>query len=82
MTQIISAIYENGVLRPLTPLDLPDHEVVQLVVAPLPAIEASSPSVPGRMSSEEFRRRLKELVTYDGALPDDFSRADIYADHD
>lgn len=32
MTQHVTAIYEHGVLRPLGPLDLRDHEVVTLCV--------------------------------------------------
>jgi predicted DNA-binding antitoxin AbrB/MazE fold protein len=32
MTQHVNAIYENGVLRPLGPLDLQDRDVVSLSV--------------------------------------------------
>ena len=32
MSQIIQAIYENGVLRPLAPLDLPENSVVEIDV--------------------------------------------------
>ena len=32
MSQIIQAIYENGVLRPLAPLDLPESIVVEIDV--------------------------------------------------
>ncbi len=32
MTQSIQAIYENGILRPLQPLDLPENSVVELDV--------------------------------------------------
>jgi predicted DNA-binding antitoxin AbrB/MazE fold protein len=32
MTQLIDAIYENGVLRPLSPLALPEHARVRLSV--------------------------------------------------
>jgi predicted DNA-binding antitoxin AbrB/MazE fold protein len=32
MQQLIQAIYENGVLRPLEPLDLAEHELVSLAV--------------------------------------------------
>jgi predicted DNA-binding antitoxin AbrB/MazE fold protein len=37
MGQTITAIYENGVLRPLTPLALPEHSQVELEVRPLVA---------------------------------------------
>ncbi len=32
MNEHIQAIYENGVLRPLTPLDLPDQSIVEIDV--------------------------------------------------
>lgn len=32
MSQSIQAIYENGLLRPLTPLDLPENSVVEIDV--------------------------------------------------
>jgi predicted DNA-binding antitoxin AbrB/MazE fold protein len=32
MSHKITAIYENGVLRPLTPLNLPDHTTVEIDV--------------------------------------------------
>ena len=37
MTTQLQAIYENGVLRPLEPLDLPEHQRVDLVLTPLDA---------------------------------------------
>jgi predicted DNA-binding antitoxin AbrB/MazE fold protein len=32
MTKTVEAIYENGLLRPLSPLALPEHARVRLVV--------------------------------------------------
>ncbi len=32
MNEHIQAIYENGILRPLTPLDLPENSVVEIDV--------------------------------------------------
>jgi predicted DNA-binding antitoxin AbrB/MazE fold protein len=32
MEQIVEALYENGVLTPLQPLDLPDHQRVTISV--------------------------------------------------
>jgi predicted DNA-binding antitoxin AbrB/MazE fold protein len=32
MSQSIQAIYENGILRPLQPLDLPENEIVEIDV--------------------------------------------------
>jgi predicted DNA-binding antitoxin AbrB/MazE fold protein len=34
MPEIITAIYENGVLRPLKPLSLQEHQTVQIQVLP------------------------------------------------
>ena len=36
MEQTVTAIYENGILRPLDPLDLPEHARVQLSITALP----------------------------------------------
>ena len=35
MGQTITAVYENGVLRPLKPLALPEHAQVELDIRPL-----------------------------------------------
>ena len=35
MTTEVDAIYEDGLLRPLRPLDLPEHTHVRLSVEPL-----------------------------------------------
>ncbi|MBA3944701.1 MAG: DUF104 domain-containing protein [Herpetosiphonaceae bacterium] len=40
-TQSVPAIYEDGVLRPLLPLALPEHSHVQLTVA----VEAIAPAI-------------------------------------
>jgi hypothetical protein len=32
MTQNLPAIYENGVFRPLAPVDLPDHTTVEVTL--------------------------------------------------
>ncbi len=32
----IEAVYEDGVLKPLQPLDLPEHQRVQVTVSPSP----------------------------------------------
>jgi predicted DNA-binding antitoxin AbrB/MazE fold protein len=36
MNETIAAIYENGVLRPLAPLALPEHTEVQISIKTLP----------------------------------------------
>ena len=32
MKQTTTAIYENGLLRPVTPLDLPEHSEVEITI--------------------------------------------------
>jgi predicted DNA-binding antitoxin AbrB/MazE fold protein len=60
----ITAVYENGLLRPLTPLALPEHSQVQLQVLP----------IPGGESPAEHRRRVHEVLVAAGvslpAVPD------------
>jgi predicted DNA-binding antitoxin AbrB/MazE fold protein len=34
MTEIVTAVYENGILRPLRPLDLREHQTVRLQLLP------------------------------------------------
>lgn len=34
MTQVITAVFENGILKPLRKLDLATHQVVRLVILP------------------------------------------------
>ena len=75
MRQSIDAIYENGVLRPLVPLNLPDHEQVSVIVesgadkewldheALAWASEEGDPSI----SLEDVRRRLAKIK---GSLSD------------
>ncbi|HEY4690128.1 MAG TPA: antitoxin family protein [Anaerolineae bacterium] len=57
----VTAIYENGVLRPLTPLALPEHTRVQIQVQPVPA-----PS-----DAAVYRRRVREALVAAGlSVPD------------
>jgi len=34
MTQIINAVYEEGVLKPLEPLDIQEHAKVRVIIEP------------------------------------------------
>lgn len=43
MTEIVTAVYEKGVLRPLQPLDLEERQTVQLQVLPKGAKEREEP---------------------------------------
>ena len=80
---IVDAIYENGVLRPLQPLALPEHEHVTIIVTKV-SHDACVPkgdvefveSLRKRLSSagpppgiEEVRRRL---ATIPGSMAADF----------
>jgi predicted DNA-binding antitoxin AbrB/MazE fold protein len=59
-TTMITAVYENGLFRPLSPLVLPEHTRVQLQVV----------AVSGEESPAEHRRRVHEvLVTAGLSLP-------------
>jgi predicted DNA-binding antitoxin AbrB/MazE fold protein len=58
MTQNVQAIYSDGTLKPLTPLDLREHELVRLTVSSLqeddspPEQELSYLPVPPRKTSQ------------------------------
>lgn len=80
----VRAVFENGVFRPKHPVDLP--EATEVVFEPRPTegpIEPIFISDPNP-SPEEFRRILDELASVPGTkvLPPDFSREDIYDEHD
>jgi predicted DNA-binding antitoxin AbrB/MazE fold protein len=65
MTFQTDAIYEHGVLRPLTPLDLKEHQVVSLAISTASDAEAEL--------SEAARQRkiLLEYVANVERMPDD-----------
>jgi hypothetical protein len=76
------ATYEHGILRLDVPLALPEQTRVTGVVSNVepPAILSADED---QMSPEEFERQLDEVALDDvPPLPPDFSRADIYLDHD
>jgi predicted DNA-binding antitoxin AbrB/MazE fold protein len=81
---VIRAVYENGVFRPTQPVALPEATEVefvpQVVNQPVEPVFISDPNP----SPEEFRRILDEMAALPPTkvLPPDFSRADIYDDHD
>lgn len=59
MNQTITAIYADGVLRPLTPLELEDQTQVELEVRPVKSVESAQ--------SDE-RRRIIEALAKAGLL--------------
>ena len=42
-TRRVAAVFEGGVLKPLEPLDLPEHQRVEIVVTVPQALETPSP---------------------------------------
>jgi len=85
----IDATYRDGAIHPATPLNLPNDTPVRVrVVAknktgPLSKeqIIFLRPQSP-RITPEEFRARIEKYAVSVGSLPVDFSREDIYSDHD
>lgn len=56
MTKTISAVYENGVLRPLTPLALPEHTAVEIqIITPVSAAETE-------------RQRVRQVLVEAGVI--------------
>jgi predicted DNA-binding antitoxin AbrB/MazE fold protein len=80
MSEQVDAIFDHGVLKPLAPLNLPDQAHVKLTVDPQPQSVAAA-DVGGRAGGD-FDAELETLLFDGPSLPPDFSRADIYADHD
>lgn len=78
MTKIITAVYENGLLRPLSPLNLREHQVVRLQLLPDKSTDEEDEAVrsliaagiltppPGHSDvepiSEQERRELAETL--------------------
>ncbi len=55
MQRTVAAVYENGVLRPLEPLDLPEHERVQVTIAGPP------PNPDEELLDAEYIRGLEKM---------------------
>ena len=81
----IHAKYKAGVIHPDQPLGLPDNTEVELVVTavamPANGQRCARPTTP-RFSAEELRAMLDRHAVSVGTLPTEFSRSDIYEDHD
>src|SRR5262245_34806387 len=68
METTITAVYENGVLRPLTPLALPEHIEVEI------SIRTRTTDV---ADAEAHRRRVREVLAAAGlTLPMDSAASD------
>ena len=85
----IDATYRDGAIHPQTPLNLPDNTPLRVRVlsklVPFPTtpeeIRAIRPKAP-RFTGEQLDALLAKHSVSVGSLPADFSREDIYSDHD
>lgn len=90
----VNATYRDGALHPDTPLGLPENTLVRVHVMPTAAgfppdpfpssreeVIAIRPQSP-RLTVEEFNALIEKYSVSVGTLPEDFSREDIYSDHD
>ncbi len=85
----IEGMYRNGVIHPNQPLDLPENTPVSVVVPIVKSPEkltreeiiAMRPKAP-RFTGEQLDAILQKHSISVGSLPADFSREDIYSDHD
>jgi predicted DNA-binding antitoxin AbrB/MazE fold protein len=68
MTFHTDAIFEGGVLHPLIPLDLKEHEVVSLSISTTAAVNASNAEV------DRQRKILLAYVAKVESRPDDMPR--------
>jgi hypothetical protein len=89
MTIHTHATYRDGALYPDEPLGLPENSEVNITVAPVVKSSTAAdgdgmiaPPTSPKMTSEEFRALIKKYAVRVGSLPPDFSREDIYSDHD
>ena len=66
MTRQFEAVYEHGVLRPLEPLVLPEHQRVRLTLEERPARLSWESSEPIDERREELQWLAKETGPYSG----------------
>ena len=83
----IQATYRDGAFYPDQPLNLPENfRVVITSIQPAEEVKRDDVSAKRlqspRITSEEFRARIAKHAVSVGTLPPDFSREDIYSDHD
>jgi len=89
MTIDIDATYRDGAIHPNVPLNLPENTPVRVRVVANTGqptltreeVIARRPKAP-RITSEEFLARIEKYAVHARSLPADFSREDIYSDHD
>lgn len=78
----IEATYRDGAFYPVHPISLPENTPAQVIVVPSNKEASSKPLSSPRFTSEQLRARIAKHAVSVGTLPPDFSRADIYSDHD
>ncbi len=61
MSQVIQAIYENGVFKPLQKVSVRDHETVALRVVPLEDWQARFAAVIARLQAKAVARPPEEI---------------------
>ncbi len=62
----IEAVYEQGILRPIEPLVLPEGQMVRLTLEELPELSSSEPTAPVNERREELQWLAKESGPYSG----------------
>jgi predicted DNA-binding antitoxin AbrB/MazE fold protein len=80
----IQATYRDGAFHPVHPISLPENTRVEVSVpAQLSREEviAMRPKAP-RFTGEQLQALIDKFHIAGPSLPADFSRADIYSDHD
>jgi hypothetical protein len=82
MTIDIDATYRDGALYPEAPLNLPENTPVRVRVVTRAQNENVILPPSPRFTAEELRERIAKYGVSVGTLPADFSREDIYSDHD
>ena len=63
MTKEVEAVYENGMLRPLEPLHLAEHQHVRVLVAEIPDDALAS------MIDQAFLEQARKEVAAAGRIP-------------
>jgi len=77
MSEHIQAIYENGVLRPLEPLNLPENSVVEIDVRDVS--EKTNEKADNKLKIEVFEEWMANLDPNTPGLTDEqISRESIY----
>jgi predicted DNA-binding antitoxin AbrB/MazE fold protein len=81
MSTPIRGKYENGAIHPTNPLDLPEGTDLSIQITVVGKGRVARPHAP-RISAEELQTRIHSHAVAVGSLPAEFSRSDIYQDHD